>query len=507
MKKINIISLIIIGTLLNQNALGSKQLEAIPFQQRIFGSDGSPYQIELTFRFSLWESSDYEYSWYSTSTWAINTNNPSFSGYFEIQNLTPDNNGLFTTDIWKFNPLPTLDKTKHKYLQVEIKNTYRPDTYFYPVDVDNDINNSNDRNLLEPWVFFPTWYPYDVGTMSWMLALIWSGNVFNPDLIPNRTNESSYTLNGNNSSWNVSLIYWPSLNKSLTWSSLDNRFELNWPLFIGWNISNTWSAFLWDWDDKVGVAWTLMITWTGLVNWRNIDTYFDKLDTIELNAKDDQLAIEVPFAPTGWILSINVQDAIKEVYDKDASKININPIWNMTSSTVQWAIEELENKVNNINSSDIHFNSTGWITWDNLNDVIINLMTALKRVVVYSWDYIPWTVWTSSSNRTWFSNKGYSMIWDWTITWLSISANPSSTWSWWTYYVTKNDNWIFDTSKVITSLTFTPTWTWDTNRSLSITEPTPMNDWLEYDSWDVIRVYHNGISDYDSRITIQVIQK
>lgn len=46
-----------------------------------------------------------------------------------------------------------------------------------------------------------------------------------------------------------------------------------------------------------------------------------KLDTVESNAKDDQVAVEVPFTPNGDIAAVDVQNAIVEVRDDTDAKI------------------------------------------------------------------------------------------------------------------------------------------------------------------------------------------
>lgn len=60
-----------------------------------------------------------------------------------------------------------------------------------------------------------------------------------------------------------------------------------------------------------------IITGSGTVDGRDVSADGTKLDTIETNAKDDQLASEVPFSPAGNISSSNVQAAVEEL---DAEK-------------------------------------------------------------------------------------------------------------------------------------------------------------------------------------------
>lgn len=60
---------------------------------------------------------------------------------------------------------------------------------------------------------------------------------------------------------------------------------------------------------------------TGLVDGRDVSVDGAKLDTIESNAKDDQVASEVPLTSTGNLSSNNVQDGLEELQD-DIDTIN-----------------------------------------------------------------------------------------------------------------------------------------------------------------------------------------
>lgn len=60
---------------------------------------------------------------------------------------------------------------------------------------------------------------------------------------------------------------------------------------------------------------------SGLVDGRDVSVDGAKLDTIEVNAKDDQVASEVPVTPVGNISSTNVQTALEEIQtDLDTHK-------------------------------------------------------------------------------------------------------------------------------------------------------------------------------------------
>lgn len=67
------------------------------------------------------------------------------------------------------------------------------------------------------------------------------------------------------------------------------------------------------------------ITNVNLVDGRDLSVDGSKLDTIELNAKDDQIASEVPVTPTGNISSTDVQSALVEL-QTDIDNILLNSI-------------------------------------------------------------------------------------------------------------------------------------------------------------------------------------
>ena len=66
-----------------------------------------------------------------------------------------------------------------------------------------------------------------------------------------------------------------------------------------------------------------IVTGAGLVDGRDVSVDGTKLDTIESNAKDDQVASEVPVTPVGNLDSNNVQDGLEEL-QSDIDTINNN---------------------------------------------------------------------------------------------------------------------------------------------------------------------------------------
>ena len=96
---------------------------------------------------------------------------------------------------------------------------------------------------------------------------------------------------------------------------------------------------------------------------RYTDAEKAKLAGIEIGATADQLASEVPYDNTiSGMLATNVQEAINELAaDKpEASEIAVTPQGNLSSTTVQLALEELQSDINALNSA---LGTIGTIEW------------------------------------------------------------------------------------------------------------------------------------------------
>ena len=95
---------------------------------------------------------------------------------------------------------------------------------------------------------------------------------------------------------------------------------------------------------------------------RYTDAEKAKLAGIEIGATADQLASEVPYDNTiSGMLATNVQEAINELaLQSQASKIAVTPQGNLSSTTVQLALEELQSDINALNSA---LGTIGTIEW------------------------------------------------------------------------------------------------------------------------------------------------
>lgn len=421
----------------------------------------------------------------------------------ESQNITTDRNWNFSTAIWMTNPLPKLDPDMQKYLQVEIKSATLSNSVFKLLDVDGDPNNATDRRFLHssPYAITADIDPADINY------------VYSPEFIINY-----------NTTWvDVTLKFWNSFDHILKWVQDKFRFELSNTLFVHGDLLSTWS---------------LTVDWSWSINWRDVDTYFDKIDNInalwipfsatwgitstnvqkaieELSSKvaDDQIASEVAFS-WSWFTSTDVHNALQELSsrisassdDQLATEVPFSGSW-FTSTDVQSAIEELNSKVSDDqNDYEVPYTWTA-ITASTVKQAIDQLAPKSKLRSLITWSYAPWTDWDVNEGQDTRRNIGQIMMHDWKITWMSVFDNPSDTTPAWWFYITSNDNWYFNWSKILTQLWDNNWWEWDAYCKAYTTYPQPHPYWLNtlnFNAWDVLRVYHYWSASIDTFITLEV---
>ena len=235
------------------------------------------------FRFSLWFTSE-AMEGDKLPDWDLDYTSPNYWEYTEHQTIT-SSWWVFYARIGDINPLPILDSAVHRFLQVEILWTANDPTEYRVIDFYWTLGPQYERAPVDPWLF-----------EAWNFTSLWH-----------------FIIDVNEISWDVELIFWNVIKKILKWSASLLRFELNWPLIVWWDLTNTWSTFLWDdSNDNLTVYWSASINWNLYINWQNVWSWMTKLDTIEQSAKDDQNADEVPFTWT-WLTWTNVQDVILEL--------------------------------------------------------------------------------------------------------------------------------------------------------------------------------------------------
>ncbi len=122
--------------------------DVVLYEGRLLDSAGDPIVSSMTFRFSLWSSSDFTGA-DLTGAGAIEITAPSYSGWQEEHTFTPTSLGTFSRELGSVTPLPNVDFTIHKFLQVEIKNSGDADTDYQLMDpTGDDGGDADDRKTI-----------------------------------------------------------------------------------------------------------------------------------------------------------------------------------------------------------------------------------------------------------------------------------------------------------------------------------------------------------------------
>jgi len=157
------------------------------------------------FRFSLWSDADYDVPADFDGAGAIPGGAPGYSGYQEVQTITPDANGFFQINIGAVAPIPDFVLATHSYLQVEVKNSGAADTAYELLDIDGTANTT-DRQIIGTM-------PYarnadlldnaDLGTSAGNLVPLGIGDVFPKAVIPGGTDSNDFEIDADDSAAGV----------------------------------------------------------------------------------------------------------------------------------------------------------------------------------------------------------------------------------------------------------------------------------------------------------------
>lgn len=206
-------------------------------------TDGNPITVPLTFRFSIWKSTDYVDSDRDGSD--IDVDAPNFTGWSEVQSLTPASNGLVLAFVGTVNALPLLDATIHKFMQVEVKGAMQADEFYRLIDISGgDGSDSVDRRPLFTYAYAQNARMVDgrmPGTGSGDLLLLSPGGVVSDSQMGAGTNADTFTLNADGSG-DTSLAFGDSiLPATLTFSQTHDRFEFSSSVYIDGDLTITGS--------------------------------------------------------------------------------------------------------------------------------------------------------------------------------------------------------------------------------------------------------------------------
>ena len=250
----------------------------ISYQGAVLDSNGQPVTDALTFRFSLWKSSDFVPL---KEDGSLNTQSEHYGGYFELQDITPSSNGNFHTAIGMINPLPDLQASIHKFLQVEVKPIAALDNDFELLDVDG-VDNQTDNSFLSstPYAFNADQVDNkEVGYSKDQIPYLDEQGKIKSSAIPNQINQSELIINNLDNAEDIKLRFGKTLGKIFKWAHKNNRFELSDSLFIWGNVASSGNTFLGD-DQKDHVDISGDVNIKGLVNGRDIVSDGLRLDML-----------------------------------------------------------------------------------------------------------------------------------------------------------------------------------------------------------------------------------
>lgn len=256
----------------------------LDYRGTVLGSEGEPLSEPLVFRFSLWADSDFN-SFDRELSGELNLENESFSGYEEVQQVSPDRVGQFNTSIGLVNPLPDLDFSIHKYLQVEVKQIGAPDSSYEVLDIDSDISNLNDRKLLSaaPYaISADSLDSSDIGYEAGDIPVLNSEGKINSNAMADEINEAIFTIGASDTESDLRLNFGKTDAKSIKWAQEKERFEIGAAAFVWGNLANTGNTVLGDdIEDVTSVSGDLFIT--GTINGEDVNQISQNRESIDIN--------------------------------------------------------------------------------------------------------------------------------------------------------------------------------------------------------------------------------
>lgn len=126
--------------------------QAIPntlvYSGRILNPSRQPVTSPVILRFSLWKTAD----WISgdATGGAINPAAAQYGGWAETQTVTPSSSGLVNVRLGTTVPLPALNFSLHKFLQVEVKSALLPNAHLQLMDPTGDAGaDAVDRKPID----------------------------------------------------------------------------------------------------------------------------------------------------------------------------------------------------------------------------------------------------------------------------------------------------------------------------------------------------------------------
>ncbi|MDP3975961.1 MAG: hypothetical protein Q8P95_03515 [bacterium] len=217
----------------------------MPYTMTLTDSQGNPLSMSHSIRFSLWSSAD----WTATDVspdGSLNQAAVSYGGWSEEYTVTPGVGGVLSFLLGSLTPLPDLDSSVHRYLQIEVRATADPLTSYQLMDPSADAGaDLVDRQQLGSLPYAENANRVDnreVGTAEGELAVLGSGGRWSVSQIPSGTDQEVFTLDANDTmeaagAGTIRLQFGSSLLRFLEYDLTDGLFRLNDDLDIQGNLT------------------------------------------------------------------------------------------------------------------------------------------------------------------------------------------------------------------------------------------------------------------------------
>lgn len=211
------------------------------YEGRLLDSSGSgPLTGSHDFRFSFWSVSPVSAG--DVSGGAINTLAPTYSGWQEVQTVTPNADGFFSFELGNVTPLPKIDSTQHLYLQVEIKASASPDTSYEILDrAPSDPTSDRSPIGSVPYAMNADYIDNaELGTSTGDIVVLDAGDVWPIAVIPGGTDSDNFILDNNDDAvGSIGLQFGSALGRILAWDMVNGYFDFNDNVNIQGNLTIT----------------------------------------------------------------------------------------------------------------------------------------------------------------------------------------------------------------------------------------------------------------------------
>ncbi|OIO52905.1 hypothetical protein AUJ46_06550 [Candidatus Peregrinibacteria bacterium CG1_02_54_53] len=204
------------------------------YSGRLYDAQGSPITTTHQMRFSLWTSRDFA-DGDTTASGAIHVTADQFTGWQEVQSVTPQTTGQITVELGAESALPDFGTLSAEALlslslQVEVKAADAQDSTYELLDADsNDAAIDRFSLLSVPFALNADMLDqHDIGTGSGSIPLLGSGGMISLQNMGRGTNQSTFTINAQNTAADAVLTFGNDLlPATIAFSAQLQRFEFS----------------------------------------------------------------------------------------------------------------------------------------------------------------------------------------------------------------------------------------------------------------------------------------